>query len=78
MELPSPFVFLDEEELARRLNVSRRTLQRWRMTGEGPPFTRLGARIGYPLGALEKWQMRTTSAHRALSCLAVIAAIQQR
>ncbi len=73
----SPFVFLDEKELARRLSVSRRTLQRWRLTGEGPPFARLGRRrIGYPVGTLEGWERAHTFAHRAAEAAQAVTAAE--
>ena len=38
-------VYLSEIEFADRyLNGARRTAQRWRVTGEGPPFVRFGPR----------------------------------
>ena len=41
-------VILSEVEAARRLNLSIRTLQRMRSTGQGPRYVRLGKRrIGY-------------------------------
>lgn len=48
--------FLDEAAAARLLNVHRRTLQRWRASGDGPPFVRIGPRrVGYRLDAIAKW-----------------------
>ncbi|RYG57854.1 MAG: DNA-binding protein [Alphaproteobacteria bacterium] len=44
--------FLKEETFAVRLSVSRRTLQRWRATGEGPAFMKFGRNIRYPLEAV--------------------------
>lgn len=32
---------LTPEQVAEGLSVTERTLERWRMTGEGPPFVRL-------------------------------------
>jgi excisionase family DNA binding protein len=40
---------------AHALNVHVRTLERWRQTGEGPSFVRLGRRIGYRLSRLDTW-----------------------
>jgi predicted site-specific integrase-resolvase len=36
-----------EEDAAKALNVSVRTLQRWRVEGRGPAFVKLGKRVGY-------------------------------
>jgi predicted DNA-binding transcriptional regulator AlpA len=58
--------YLDEAEAAQELHVGRRTLQRWRITGEGPPYTRLGVRrIVYAADALRRWVEARTYAHRA-------------
>ena len=47
---------LREQEAAELLGVSHRTLQRWRCTGEGPPFIRCGPRaIGYCRRDLLRW-----------------------
>lgn len=58
--------FLAEDDVARRLGVSARTLVRWRTTGDGPPFVRLGARrIGYRAADIERWAAARTFASRA-------------
>ena len=38
-----------QKELARRWAISHRTLARWRWTGEGPSFMKLGGRVIYRL-----------------------------
>jgi Helix-turn-helix domain len=58
--------YLDEAATARLLNVGQRTLQRWRSTGDGPPFIRAGVRrILYSSDAIEVWAQAHTFAHRA-------------
>lgn len=58
--------YLDEAATARKLDVSRKTLQRWRITGEGPAYVRLGARrIGYPEDTVDAWAAARTFNHRA-------------
>ena len=48
--------YLDEAALARRLGVSKRTLQRWRAEGGGPPYVRLGPRrVAYDEAAGTAW-----------------------
>jgi len=48
---------LTEQDLAQRLQVSRRTLQRWRSAGTGPEFQRMGDRlIRYQESAVTRWQ----------------------
>lgn len=38
-----------QKELARRWAISHRTLERWRWTGEGPDYLKLGGRVIYRL-----------------------------
>lgn len=58
--------FLAEDDVARRIGVSARTLVRWRTTGDGPAFVRLGARrIGYRAADIEAWAAGRTFASRA-------------
>jgi predicted site-specific integrase-resolvase len=40
---------LTQKELARRWVISHRTLERWRWTGEGPDYLKLGGRVIYRL-----------------------------
>jgi hypothetical protein len=59
-------IYLCEAEFAERFGVSRRTLQRHRITGNGPPFTRVGPRrIIYSLAAAEAWAAARTYPHLA-------------
>ena len=50
-------IYLSEAEFAARyLKGARRTAQRWRVTGEGPKFVRLGPRrIAYREKDCEEW-----------------------
>ncbi len=59
--------YLTEAEFAARyLNGARRTAQRWRVTGDGPAFVRLGPRrIAYRLADCEAWAASRTFRHRA-------------
>lgn len=55
---PTPIctiVLLTPRETAKHLRTTERTLERWRLTGDGPPFVKIGASIRYPLNELEKW-----------------------
>ena len=59
-------IILPEAELAKRLNICPRTAMRWRVTGEGPPFIRIGVRrVGYRLADVEAWEAARTFPHRA-------------
>jgi hypothetical protein len=43
-------VYLAEQEFAARYHLGRRTVQRWRLTGDGPAWVRLGPRrVSYRL-----------------------------
>jgi len=48
---------LSQIELAARWNISHRTLERWRWTGEGPKFIKLGGRVIYRLEDVEAFEV---------------------
>ena len=59
-------IYLTERDFSARYHVSVRTLQRWRTSGDGPPFVRLGPRrVVYRLRDAEAWATRRTFTHRA-------------
>ena len=47
---------LSQIELAARWNISHRTLERWRTSGEGPRFVKLGGRVVYRLEDVEAYE----------------------
>lgn len=47
--------FVDENRGAEHLGVSSRTMQRWRMTGTGPPWFRIGRLAKYRIADLTTW-----------------------
>lgn len=58
--------YLTEKEFSQRYNVARRTAARWRVSGDGPPFVRLGPRrIAYRLADCEQWAAARTHVHRS-------------
>jgi hypothetical protein len=58
--------YINEEGLAERYLVPPRTAQRWRTTGGGPPFIRLGKRrVLYRVADVEAWLAARTYASRA-------------
>ena len=64
-------MFFDEKGLALFLSIPRRTLQRWRVTGDGPPFVRAGMRrIVYRREAVEAWAVSREYCHRAAEIVA--------
>ncbi len=60
-------IYLTEREFADRyLNGAVRTAQRWRTTGDGPPYVRLGPRrIAYREQDCEEWARTRTYRSRA-------------
>ena len=58
--------YIDEGGLAEKYLIPPRTAQRWRATGDGPPFVRLGKRrVLYRTQDVEAWLARRTYASRA-------------
>ena len=47
---------LNQAELAARWKISPRTLERWRWTGEGPAFIKIGGRVVYRLEDVETYE----------------------
>lgn len=47
---------LNQAELAARWNISHRTLERWRWTGDGPQFIKIGGRVVYRLEDIEAFE----------------------
>ena len=47
---------LNQVELAARLKISPRTLERWRWAGEGPAFLKIGVRVIYRLEDVEAYE----------------------
>ena len=37
------------------IGISARTLEKWRVTGQGPTYLKLGKRVLYPVRDLESW-----------------------
>jgi excisionase family DNA binding protein len=44
-----------ESEAAQILGLSKRTLQKWRLTGGGPEFLKFGRAVRYSVESLERW-----------------------
>jgi predicted DNA-binding transcriptional regulator AlpA len=62
---PSPRL-LTEKQVATLLGVTARTLQRWRVTGDGPAWVRVGPRmVRYSEAVMVEWAGGRTFAHRA-------------
>ncbi len=46
---------VDTRQAAELIGMSRRTLEKWRGEGTGPPFLKLGRRVLYSVADLEEW-----------------------
>jgi predicted DNA-binding transcriptional regulator AlpA len=46
---------LNQREASAALRVSERTLERNRLTGDGPPFVKIGRRVLYRQSDLDTW-----------------------
>ncbi len=58
--------YIDESELRNRYLIPPRTAQRWRASGDGPRYVRMGKRrIIYRIEDIERWLAERTFAHRA-------------
>ena len=75
-KLSNSEIYLTEAEFAGRYHLGRRTVQRWRRTGDGPVWCRLGARrVLYRLSDCEAWAAARTFRHRAEELARSLAAI---
>lgn len=52
----SDAICINQIELAGRWRISHRTLERWRWTGEGPKFLKIGGRVVYRLSDIEDYE----------------------
>lgn len=61
---------LTEREASRFLGLSVRTLQKWRLRGNGPPFVKLGSAVRYEPQRLQEYldQMRRRSTSEGAIC----------
>lgn len=66
---PAPARLLSTEEAATVLGLKSQTLRKWRLTGAGPSYVRLGsgpaARAAYRPADLDAWLTARTFAHTA-------------
>jgi excisionase family DNA binding protein len=63
---------LTQKEVAHRLGISERTLERHRVTGTGPRWARLGRLVRYRVSDLEQWveaSLRTSTSDLKLRVL---------
>lgn len=55
---------LSEVELAERLSISRKTLQKWRSLGMGPAYLKLGSKVVYRVEDIEAYIKRSLRLHK--------------
>ncbi|WP_447974624.1 helix-turn-helix transcriptional regulator [Nitrospira sp. Kam-Ns4a] len=61
-------MYLDEQQVAEMLRISRRTLQAWRLRGGGPPYVKIGSRmVRYRETEVLQW-LTTSAQPRAQLC----------
>jgi hypothetical protein len=56
---------LDTQQLSRRWNLSPRSLERYRMNGEGPRYLRVGGAVRYRLADIEAFESEQLAAAQA-------------
>jgi predicted DNA-binding transcriptional regulator AlpA len=65
-DIPVPAELWTEDRFCEATSTPKRTAQRWRSTGEGPPYVRLGPRrIAYRPEDVARWLEARTFRHRA-------------
>lgn len=52
-EVESPF--WNTREAAAYLRSSPRTLEKYRLSGDGPPFVKIGRKVLYEIEAVKRW-----------------------
>ena len=64
--MAGPSEYIDEEALYERYLIPPRTAQRWRASGGGPAFVRIGKRrVAYRVADVERWLAERTFKSRA-------------
>jgi hypothetical protein len=63
-------LFYTERELADRWKISVKALQKWRLTGDGPTFHKIGRSVRYALQEIEVFEQaqRCDSTSNLASC----------
>lgn len=54
--------FLTPQQLSKRWGerIKLRTINNWRTTGDGPPYTKIGGAVLYPVEEVVKWEKART------------------
>lgn len=48
--------YFNEDWVAKRLGLSKKTIQSWRDKGGGPPFRKFGSAVRYALSDIEEYE----------------------
>lgn len=72
-----PIRHFHQVDLARRWNISPRTLERWRWKGIGPRYLKVGGRVLYRLDDIEAFEAAQIREPDASPSVVVIAATPQ-
>jgi hypothetical protein len=56
--------YVHDDDVCRELGVIDRTTRKWRQTGEGPPFVKVGHDFYYPVDEFRKWLKKRTTTTR--------------
>lgn len=54
-DTPAP-LFLTESELSKRWGIPKKTFQRWRWQGGGPPFVKFGGNVRYAMSDITNYE----------------------
>jgi transposase-like protein len=63
--LPDLTYALSAKELAARWGVTPHTLSQWRWNAKGPPYTKIGRKIFYPLAYVKHFEQQSLRRHTA-------------
>lgn len=63
-----PVRHLHQIELARRWNISPRTLENWRWLGQGPAYLKVGGRVLYRIEDVETFEAANLRTSVTLPC----------
>jgi hypothetical protein len=58
VKFPLPLPFLRTKEAARFIGISCRTLEKHRIYGTGPNYSKVSGRVFYAIGDLTEWVQR--------------------
>jgi len=60
---------LNTDELAEELGLTSRSLERWRQTGEGPEYLKIGRSVRYELEVVRNWLRSKESGSTSEHCV---------